>query len=41
VLDSRQLYATLRGLTGPWAIDQVEMQEKAPAKSTSGSPFTR
>jgi transposase len=29
VLDSRQLYATLLGLTGPWAIDRVEMQEKA------------
>lgn len=29
MLDSRQLYATLLGLTGPWAIDRVEMQEKA------------
>ena len=29
MLDSRQLYATLPGLTGPWAIDGVEMQEKA------------
>ena len=29
MLDSRQLYAALLGLTGPWAIDRVEMQEKA------------
>lgn len=27
--DSRQLYATLLGLTGPWAIDRVEMEAKA------------
>lgn len=29
MLDSRQLYATLLGLSGPWAVDRVEMEEKA------------